>query len=333
MAQPHPAPEACEDAEGRAARPLKLALVLNCDSGTLKGCDRSTGYRIASIFQAAGHDVRLSWESGAQAIRAVSAAFAQDGIEAVVVGGGDGSVSFAAGEAFRQQKMLGILPLGTMNLFARSLGMPLDMMQAAEALAHGCPEKVDIAEVNGRPFVHHVTLGLHPKMIRLREQLNYGSRLGKILASARALRLALRRPPLIRARIAAQGEERQVTTAVILVSNNPLGDGHLPYADDPRAAQLGLYVATSRRWTDLLELAAAFGLGRLRGSAIVEERHFEALTITLRQAQARASVDGEVVRLTSPLAIRQHPAGLPVLWPAGIAAERAPETAPLAKTA
>jgi len=310
------ADEESDGAPRRAGRPLKVGLVLNADSGTLKGCDRAVGYRIAAIFEAAGHSVSMDWRSGSDAIEAIKARFADDGSEAVVVGGGDGSVSFAASEAFRSGKTLGILPLGTMNLFARSLGVPLDMTEAAEALAHGAPADVDIAEVNGRLFVHHVTLGLHPKMIRLREQLSYGSRFGKIFASAKALRMALRRPPLIRARLEADGERRDVTTPVLVVSNDPLGEGHLPYADDPRAARLGLYVATSRKWTDFLEIAAAFGLGRLAGSSVVEESQVRELTVTLRRAETRASVDGEVVTLKSPLVVRQHAGALSVLAPA-----------------
>ncbi|WP_224408182.1 diacylglycerol kinase family protein [Afifella sp. IM 167] len=305
-----------EDAPSRVDAPLRIALVLNSDSGSLKGCERSLGYRIAGVFEAAGHSVAMHWEGGAGAIEAMKARFVDEEIDAVVVGGGDGSVSFAASEAFRSGKTLGILPLGTMNLFARSLGVPLDMMEAAEALARGAPADVDIAEVNGRLFVHHVTLGLHPKMIRLREQLSYGSRVGKMLASAKALRMALRRPPLIRAQIDAAGERRDITTPVLVVSNDPLGEGHLPYADDPRAARLGLYFATSRKWTDLLEIAAAFGLGRLVGSSVVEESEVRELTIVLRRNETRASVDGEVVTLKSPLQIRQHPGALSVLAPA-----------------
>ena len=67
-----------------------------------------------------------------------------------MVGGGDGTISFAAAAAARCGKTLGILPLGTMNLFARSLGMPLEMRAAAEAIAAGEKVAVDIGEVNGR---------------------------------------------------------------------------------------------------------------------------------------------------------------------------------------
>ncbi len=302
---------------GPSRAAMRLALVLNSDSGTLRTCEPSAGEEIADIFRQAGHDVTLHWKAGKEAIAAIEAAFADDAYDAVIIGGGDGSVSFAASQAYQSGKVLGILPLGTMNLFARALGVPLDMYEAARVLAAGEVSRVDIADVNGRLFVHHVTLGLHPKMIRLRQELDYGSRFGKLMASAKALRLALRRPPIIRARLALADEEIDVETAALVVSNGPLGDGHLPYADDPCAETLGIYFATSRKWTDLLELAAAFALGRMSDNPILSMRRSQAVTISMQRSEARASVDGEVVTLRPPLKIQQYPRGLTVLAPAG----------------
>ena len=169
-----------------------------------------------------------------------------------MVGGGDGTISFAAAAAARSGKTLGILPLGTMNLFARSLGIPLEMTAAAEAVAGGEKVAVDIGDVNGRLFVHHVTLGLHARMILLRTRIVYKSRLGKMRASVQAWWMAVRNPRTIDAIIRADGPEFQRKTAAILVTNNPLGEGHIPYADDPRQGTLGLYVANSPRWQDLV---------------------------------------------------------------------------------
>jgi diacylglycerol kinase family enzyme len=188
----------------------------------------------------------------------------------VVVGGGDGTVSAAASAAAQSGLALGILPLGTMNLFARSLAIPLDMREAAEALAAGRVSAVDIGEVNGRFFIHHVTLGLHPRMIRIRERLSYGSRLGKIWATIQAWWMAVRQPPRLEARIRADDQHFSRRTAAILVSNNPWGEGHLPYADDLRQGRLGLYVTTSRRWQDLLQLTARMTLGEIAENPLME---------------------------------------------------------------
>jgi diacylglycerol kinase family enzyme len=230
-----------------------------------------------------------------------------------VVGGGDGTISAAAVAAAEGGIALGVLPLGTMNLFARSLGMPLEMRAAAEALARGTITKVDIGEVNGRYFIHHVTLGLHPRMIGIRERLHYGSRIGKIWTTVQAWWMALRRPPRLEADIRADGREFHRRTAAILVSNNPLGEGHLPYPDDLRQGKLGVYLSASRRWRDLLELAARMTFGEIAQNPLLENVVAENVEIGLPQPAVRASVDGEVVRLTTPLRLSVRERGLTVI--------------------
>lgn len=206
-----------------------------------------------------------------------------------------------------------------MNLFARALGIPLDMRAAARALAAGTPTAVDIGEVNGRNFVHHVTLGLHPRMIRIRERLNYGSRLGKILASIQALWSVIRQPPRLHVQLRADGEQFDRRTAAILVSNNPLGEGHLPYADDLRQGKLALYVATSRHWRDLLQLAAQITLGDISRNVLLESWEAENIEIAMSRPVVNASLDGEIVPLETPLRLTVKEAGLKVLRPAASA--------------
>ena len=85
-----------------------------------------------------------------------------------------------------KKKALAILPAGTMNLFARSLGIPLTLDAAVQSFADGKVQAVDIATANGQPFVHQFSIGMHAKLVHLREKMDFGSRLGKIRASARA---------------------------------------------------------------------------------------------------------------------------------------------------
>ncbi|MGQ7794095.1 diacylglycerol/lipid kinase family protein [Faunimonas sp. B44] len=295
---------------------MKVTIVLNSNAGTLRGLDpQETADRIAAIFRDAGHQAAAEVHGGSAAIAAITRVCAAKGCDAIIVGGGDGTVSAAASAAARSGMTLGILPLGTMNLFARSLGIPLELEPAAEALAHGRAVAVDIGEVNGRLFIHHVTLGLHPRMIRVRERLKYGSRIGKILANVQALWLVIRRPPYFRAEIDVDGVRQVRRTAALVVSNNPFGEGHLPYADDLRQGRFGLYVSTSRRWTDLLQLTAAVTLGAIKESPLLERMTGRAIDVVLARPDVRASVDGEIVRLASPLRIRMHQRGLSVLEP------------------
>jgi diacylglycerol kinase family enzyme len=295
---------------------MKIILVLNRGAGTLRGVDPEIAAKeIAEIFRARGHEVVSEVRDGKDAVDAVRRACGDKGIDAVVVGGGDGSVSAAAAAAAECGTTLGILPLGTMNLFARSLGIPLDMHSAAEALADGAPDAVDIGEVNGRFFVHHIALGLHAKMVRTRERMTYASRFGKIAASVQAWWLVVRQPPRLDAEIRADKIILRRRTAGILVSNNPLGEGHLPYADDPSEGTLGLYVVTSRRVPDLIGLAIRVAVGVIAGNPYLEQRLAREVEVVLPQATVEASVDGEMVTLKTPIRCRSRRGGLSVIRP------------------
>ncbi len=296
---------------------MNLTLVLNPKAGTLRGLDPGQAAEdVAEIFRAHGHKVKTEVHAGRAAIAAIARVCREKSCDAVVVGGGDGTISAAASAAAESGLALGILPLGTMNLFARSLSIPLDMRQAAEALAAGRRSSVDIGEVNGRLFIHHVTLGLHPRMIRIRERLSYGSRLGKIWASIQAWWTAVRQPPRLEARIRADTHHFARRTAAILVSNNVWGEGHLPYADDLRQGTLGLYVTTSRRWQDLLQLTARMTLGDIAENPLMENWEAKEVEIALPRDRVNASVDGEIVSLQTPLRITVRERGLIVLRPA-----------------
>lgn len=295
---------------------MRLHLILNRKAGALRGLDADQAAEgLAEIFRKHGHEVTVAALDGPGACAAIEKSCREGVFDAVVAGGGDGTISAAAAAAAKGGMTLGILPLGTMNLFARSLAIPLEMNAAAEALATGEAVPVDIGEVNGRYFVHHVTLGLHARMILLRRGIQYSSRLGKIGASIRAWWMAVRQPPALDVQIRADDQKFARRTAAILVTNNPLGEGHLPYADDPRQGTLGLYVARSLRPHHLLNLAIRMGFGAISGNPLLENRVAREVDIALPAQSVNASVDGEIVKLETPLRCRLLEGGLRVLRP------------------
>jgi diacylglycerol kinase family enzyme len=295
---------------------MHLNLILNRNAGALRDGDPGPIVKeLEEIFRAHGHKVSTKLLPGKEAVAAIADACRQKSCDAVIVGGGDGTISTAAAEAAKHGLTLGILPLGTMNLFARSLGIPLQPAAAAEALATAEVASIDIGEANGRYFTHHVTLGLHPRMIRMRERLSYASRWGKIWASTQAWWMVVRHPPRLDVRMTVDGEEFRRRTAAILVSNNPLGEGHLPYADDPSQGSFGIYVARSRHWQDLTQLAAQIVLGDIAQNPLLEGRLGREVEIVPAGGTVTASVDGEIVALHSPLKFTLHHGGLRVLKP------------------
>jgi YegS/Rv2252/BmrU family lipid kinase len=82
----------------------------------------------------------------------------------IVIGGGDGTISTALPQLLRIGKPLAVLPLGTANDFARTLGLPADAMEAAEIALIGHEHRIDVGSVNGRPFINVASVGLAAKV-------------------------------------------------------------------------------------------------------------------------------------------------------------------------
>ncbi|HVY43585.1 MAG TPA: diacylglycerol kinase family protein [Hyphomicrobiaceae bacterium] len=296
---------------------MQVVGVFNRDGGTFRTTDMAAFTATARrIFAAHGHSLETRIVDGTSLLTELERAAGQG--QALLVGGGDGTVSAAAGVAFRSGVPLAVLPAGTMNLFARSLGVPLDLQAALESLASGTVGEVDIATANGRPFVHQFSVGIHPKLVRLRQSLNYKSRIGKMLASLRAAIMAVARPPNFTAEILTERGLERRRMAGLSVSNNPLGEGHLPHADALDRGVLGIYVVKPLTWWVLAKLAFGLLCGRFRSLPDIIDRQARAATIRFphRKSDGLAVIDGELIALPSRIDLAIHPRALRVLLPA-----------------
>ena len=152
----------------------------------------------------------------------------------VVVAGGDGTVGAAARALTGSRRMLGIVPLGTFNNFARGLGIPLELEPALAALREGRPRTVTVGRVNGRPFLEVAALGLFGELLGLGEaakELRYGDVLERV-RSLRAGRFIYR----VSGDVALRGRARSVIAA-----NTPSTGALVPLAEvTPRDAFLEL---------------------------------------------------------------------------------------------
>ncbi|MGV8953744.1 MAG: diacylglycerol/lipid kinase family protein [Cypionkella sp.] len=297
---------------------MRFVAVLNRDGGTLRTMDISAFCAQAkAIFEQHGHELECRIVKG-ERIEATLRAVAQtEGVDAVIAGGGDGTISAAAGVAFASGIPLGVLPAGTMNLFARALGMPLTLPEALEAIAGGELGAVDIATANERPFVHQFGVGVHARLVRIRENMSYRSRVGKMLASLRAIGAAAVNPPEFNAEIHSQNGVETRRVAGIAVSNNPLGSGRVPFAERLDGSVLGVYVAAPLSTWGLVKLASDVFRGTWRDSPMVSEDEVAEVTLQFPQRKrgAQAVIDGELIRLDRSVTLKVHPRGLKVVLP------------------
>jgi diacylglycerol kinase family enzyme len=298
---------------------MKFAAVLNRDGGTFRTIDlEAFSIQMRDLLEKAGHSVEIRIVAGKDIVAALDDAAAKKSIDVVLAGGGDGTISTAAGRLMDGRKALAILPAGTMNLFARSLGIPLTLNAAVESFAAGEIREIDIASANGRPFVHQFSIGMHAKMVRLRSKMEFGSRFGKIRASARAAYGAFMSPPAMAVTLTIGEAEIMTRTTGIGVTNNLFGEGHLPYTDTPDGGVLGIYVTVAKERTQLLRFFVNVARGRWRDNDQVEIHQAEKVVLKIRSPLRKLGsvIDGELCKLDSVTTLEIHPKALRVLVPA-----------------
>jgi diacylglycerol kinase family enzyme len=306
---------------------MRFAAVLNQDGGTLRTIDLGAfSDQLRRTLEAAGHSVEINIVAGRDIASALEKAIARRNIDVVLAGGGDGTISTAASLLMNKKKALAVLPAGTMNLFARGLGIPQTLEAALQSFADGEVIAVDMASANGQPFVHQFSVGMHAKMVQLREKMEFASRLGKMQASARAAWAAIRNPLALQVSLSIGRAEIVTRTTGIGISNNLFGEGHLPYADNPAGGVLGIYVSVARRRHHLAKLLLDMLRGRLRRSAHVEVHQAGRVVLKILSPARKFSavLDGELIRLERETTIEIHPGALNVLIPSsGVSAKAA----------
>ena len=292
--------------------------VINRNGGTFRTMDTAAfSANAQQVFAAHGHTLECRIVEGEHLIKELERAASDPASDGLLAGGGDGTISAAAAICFKHKVPLAVLPGGTMNLFARSLRIPLNLDAALEALAGGEVARVDIATANGRPFVHQFSVGLHSRLVKIREGLPYHSRWGKMLASLRAVTEALSRPLVFEAEIRTAQRTEKRKAAAIAVSNNVMGEGHIPYAETVDRGVLGVYVVRPMPPLELARLVLTLPFGRWKQHPLVSEKEVTEMTLSFptRKASAMAVIDGELVSLARRLDLQIHAGGLRVIIP------------------
>jgi diacylglycerol kinase family enzyme len=260
-------------------------------------------------------DITLA-KSGEEMISRAERAVA-DGAPLVVAGGGDGTINAVASALAGGSTRLGVLPLGTLNHFAKDLKIPLDLDQAVANAVRGRPHQVDVGEVNGRIFLNNSSLGIYPDIVRDREHQQRHLGRGKWPAFGRALFAALRRFPFMSVRLKINGEEHLRRTPFVFIGNNEYLQGLTMGARERLdTGKLCLYVAQKPTRLGLLRYAAHALLGRLSEAKDFDVLSASELVIETRHHHLRVATDGEVTMMTPPLCYRSRAAALCVIVPA-----------------
>jgi diacylglycerol kinase family enzyme len=279
--------------------------------------DLSVENRIRRIAREYDVDARIHIaQHGADLTTLTSRALASNG-QPIVAGGGDGSISSVASVLAGTDRTLGVLPLGTLNHFAKDLNIPLEIDDAIRTVFSGRATQVDVGEVNGRIFLNNSSLGIYPRLVRLREKQEQSGR-AKFVAMARSLVAVMRHYSRVRVRV-SPGDRggKQYDTPLLFVGNNRYEVTGLNVGSRTSLDGGTLWVCTAPPCgpRELLALGVRALLNHLRDGDL-EMFAAKVLMVSSRHKHLEVSADGEVFRLDTPLQYRSRPKALRVVVPA-----------------
>lgn len=231
----------------------------------------------------------------------------------VVLAGGDGTMNAAAPALLDLERPVGLLPLGTANDLARTLGIPFDPAEAAEVIIAGRTRRIDLGQIDGRPFFNVASIGLSAEVAREHEGAGK-DRLGVLNYPASAWR-AFRRHRPFRAEIVVDGAAFVSHCMQVAVGNGRHYGGGLTIdataeIDD---GWLRVYYLKPAGLLSMLWVLPALRFGWLGRAPEAEVKWARRVEIRTPRPQ-RVNVDGELDGLT-PVSIDVLPGALAVYAP------------------
>jgi diacylglycerol kinase family enzyme len=293
-------------------------VIINASAGSAKARGGDLRTELAALFEAAGVRAEIETPDGdalrETGKRAVARAKAGE-VEAVIAGGGDGTIRCVADCIADTGIPFGVLPLGTLNHFSKALGMPLELPEAVQAIARGETRKVDAAEVNGTLFLNNSSLGVYPFLVQDRERRQSAHGLTKWLAAFFASFRMLWRFPVRRLVVTVEGETRPHRTPLLFVGNNEYRLDRPGLAERERldGGELWICISKSESRAGLVMLALRTIVRSGRFDKDLEVVRAASVEIQSRSSRLPVAFDGEVQVMRPPLRYRTRPGALTVL--------------------
>lgn len=294
--------------------PGTLPILVNGSSGSGQG--GKIALQIEQAFRAAGGRPRVELANG-QSLQDLARQQLSERPTRLIAAGGDGTMNAVASVLAGSDTALGVLPLGTLNHFARELGVPLDLADAARTALAGRVREIDVGEVNGHVFLNNSSIGLYPAIVHRREKQRRRLGRSKWHAMLWAAHNVLRVHPFLDLQLELAGVAHRRRTPFVFIGNNVYKMQGFDIGARERLDEgvLSLYLAHRRGRLGLLLLALRAILGRLYEGHDFEAATVRELRIDSRHKRLLVALDGEVRAMELPLDFRTRPRALRVVAP------------------
>jgi len=292
-----------------------IEIIINVGSGA--DDKKEMRERLAQIFTASNRKANISLARNGEEVVELARRAALSDSNTIVAGGGDGTLNAVASAVVGTNKTFGVLPLGTLNHFAKDLHIPLELEAAARIIIAGHTIQVDVAEVNRHIFLNNSSIGLYPRLVHEREKHQRIGH-GKWTAFFWAAVAVLRRYPFLDVKLSVEGKDFSSRSPLVFIGNNEYEMESLNAGARSclHSGQLSLYITRETGRLGLVRLAWRALFGGLR-----DDKNFIALCskeiwIATKHRRLSVAMDGEVTVMQPPLYYRIRPLALRVLVPA-----------------
>ena len=291
--------------------------VLTCILNDKAGSNSAAEAR-ALITQAAaerGWEARVLISSGGADLNLL-AVQARTAGGLLVGGGGDGTIAAVAAALVGTDTALGVLPMGTLNHFAKDLGIPLELEKAVQSLFTGKVARVDVGEVNGRIFLNNSSIGFYPRIVLEREREQRQGR-SKWAAFVQAAVLIVQQPRTLHVELDEDHSRRQsYDTPFLFIGNNRYTVAGLEIGTRAilNGGKLWVCAAPYAGRLTLIALALEALVGRVR-DADLAAFETEQTDVHTHRDHVQVATDGEVNVMRTPLHYRSRPGALRVVVP------------------
>jgi len=236
--------------------------------------------------------------------------------DVIIAAGGDGTIRTVAEKTVKLNMKLGIIPIGTLNHFAKDINIPPDQKEAVEIIKKGKSDRVDTAEVNGYLFLNNSSIGLYPKMVKKRKkEMKPG--VNKWKALVKAIIDVFKSMSFIEVSIESNGKEIGCITPFVFIGNNDYRTDlfNLGKRTSLKEGKLSIYYPNYRGRISYVKFIFKTLLGKSDEEGSFNVLHEWNVTLNTKKGELDVSLDGEVIKIKTPLYYKINPKSINIIVP------------------